>query len=92
MRHERGEGEGEGPPNKDGLLSPTLSSIVPLAEREQAPGALKEEFFLTPNGIYTSQMLTPCLSEARASERLGMNSCATWPLKPVSTIAFIMAG
>jgi hypothetical protein len=48
VRHERGEGEGEGLPNKDGLLSPTLSSIVPLEEREQAPCAFKEEFCLTP--------------------------------------------
>jgi hypothetical protein len=48
VRHERGEGEGEGLPNKDGLLSPTLSSIVPLEEREQAPSAFKEEFWLTP--------------------------------------------
>ena len=33
-------------PNKDGLLSPTLSSIVPLAEREQRPLAFNEEFCL----------------------------------------------
>ena len=48
VRHERGQGEGEGLPNKDGLLSPTLSSIVPLAEREQAPFAFIEEFCLAP--------------------------------------------
>ncbi len=48
VRHERGEGEGEGLPNNDGLLSPALSSIVPLEEREQAPCAIKEEFCLTP--------------------------------------------
>ncbi len=36
MRDEWGEGQGEGLPNKDGLLSPTLSSIVPLEAREQA--------------------------------------------------------
>ncbi len=40
------EREGEGLPNKDGLLSPTLSSIVPLAEREQRPLAFNEEFCL----------------------------------------------
>ncbi len=40
------EGQGEGLPNKGGLLSPTLSSIVPLEERERAPCALKEEFCL----------------------------------------------
>ena len=45
VRHERGEGEGL--PNKDGLLSPTLSSIVPLEEREQASFAFNEEFYLT---------------------------------------------
>ncbi len=48
MRHERGEREGEGSPNEDGLLSPTLSSIVPLAEREQTPCAFMKEFCLTP--------------------------------------------
>ena len=46
MRHERGEGEGEGLPNEDGLLSPALSSIVPLEEREQAPFAFNEELCL----------------------------------------------
>jgi hypothetical protein len=34
--------------SQDALLSPTLSSIVPLEEREQAPFALDEEFCLTP--------------------------------------------
>jgi hypothetical protein len=34
VSHERGEGEGEGQPNENGLLSPTLSSIVPLEARE----------------------------------------------------------
>ncbi len=48
VRHERGEGEGEGLPNEDGLLSPALSSIVPLEEREQTPFAFTEEFFITP--------------------------------------------
>ncbi len=48
MRNEWGEGQGEGFPHKNGLLSPTLSSSVPLEEREQAPCALKEEFCLTP--------------------------------------------
>ncbi len=47
MRHERGEGEGEGLPNDDGLLSPALSSIVPLEEREQSSFAFTEEFCLT---------------------------------------------
>jgi hypothetical protein len=42
VRHERGEGQGEGLLNDKGLLSPTLSSIVPLEEREKAPGAFKE--------------------------------------------------
>ncbi len=46
VRHERGEGEGEGLPNNDDLLSPALSSIVPLEEREQGPCALKEEYCL----------------------------------------------
>ncbi len=46
VRNERGEDEGEGLPIKDGLLSPTLSSIVPLGEREQAPCDYKEEFCL----------------------------------------------
>ncbi len=48
MRNEWGEGQGEGFPNKNGLLSPTLSSIVPLEEREQAPLAFGEEFCFTP--------------------------------------------
>src|SRR2546428_26499 len=38
---------------------------------------------------HTSQICTPCFSEARTSGRAGMNSWATWPLKPVSTMAFI---
>jgi hypothetical protein len=42
MRNEWGEGQGEGFPNDDGLLSPTLSSIVPLEAREQALRAFKE--------------------------------------------------
>jgi hypothetical protein len=33
VRHEGGEGKGEGQSNEDCLLSPTLSSIVPLEER-----------------------------------------------------------
>lgn len=41
---------------------------------------------------HTSQMVTPCFREASASGRLGMNSWATWPLKPVSTMAFMTAG
>src|SRR5579859_3521045 len=41
---------------------------------------------------HTSQIVTPCFREASASGRLGMNSCATWPLKPVSTMAFMTAG
>lgn len=41
---------------------------------------------------YTSQISTPCFKEARASLRLGMNSWAQNPLKPVSMIAFITAG
>ena len=32
--------------------------------------------------VQTSQICTPCFSEASASGRAGMNSCATWPLKP----------
>ncbi len=44
VRHERGEGF----PNKVGLLSPTLSSIVPLEEREQGSFAFNEEFCLPP--------------------------------------------
>ncbi len=39
---------GEGLLNEDGLLSPALSSIVPLEEREQAPCAFAEEFCLAP--------------------------------------------
>src|SRR6266496_6354521 len=35
----------------------------------------------------TSQMPTPCLREAMASGRFGINSWATKPLKPVSRIA-----
>ena len=35
VRHERGEGEGRGASQKDHLLSPTISSIVPLEEKEQ---------------------------------------------------------
>ena len=42
--------------------------------------------------FHTSQISTPCLSEARASGRFGTNSWATKPLKPVSTIALITAG
>src|SRR5437867_10782686 len=41
---------------------------------------------------YTSQICTPCLSDANTSGRAGRNSCATCPLKPVSTMAFITAG
>jgi len=42
--------------------------------------------------LYTSQICTPCLSDASTSGRAGRNSCATCPLNPVSTIAFITAG
>src|ERR1051325_9927208 len=35
-RNERGEGRGEGKSNKDGLLSPALSSFVPQEEREKS--------------------------------------------------------
>ena len=52
----------------------------------------KVEKRFVPRPPHTSQISTPCLSEARASGRLGMNSCATWPLKPVATMAFITAG
>ena len=48
VRHERGEGEGEGLPNKDGLLSPALSSIVPLEERGQAPSLSTKNFVSQP--------------------------------------------
>ncbi len=46
----------------------------------------------TPQPDYTSQIVTPCLSEAMTSVRAGMNSWATWPLKPVATMACMMAG
>ncbi len=46
MRHERGEGEGEIKTASSPCAS--LSSIVPLEEREQAPIAFLEEFCLTP--------------------------------------------
>ncbi len=64
MRHERGEGEGEGSLNEDGLLSPTLSSIVPLEEREQAPCAFKEEFCFTPP-LNFAQFFIPELTDRR---------------------------
>ena len=44
VRHEWGEGQA----NENGLLSPTLSSIVPLEEREQASSAFGEEFCPAP--------------------------------------------
>jgi hypothetical protein len=44
VRHERGEGQA----NENSLLSPTLSSIVPLEEREQDPFAINEEFYPAP--------------------------------------------
>jgi len=44
------EGEGEGQSDEACLLSPTLSSIVPLEEREQAPLAFGAEFCPTPDG------------------------------------------
>lgn len=52
------------------------------------PGAAGKSFL--PH--QTSQMSTPCFREAMASGRLGINSWATKPLKPVSTMAFITAG
>ena len=46
-----------------------------------------------PDTLYhTSQISTPCRNDASTSARFGMNSWAMWPLKPVSTIAFITAG
>ena len=46
-----------------------------------------------PSGsTYTSQIWTPCFKEASTSGRAGINSWATCPLKPVSTMAFITAG
>ena len=48
--------------------------------------------FLSSGWLYTSQICTPCRSEAILSSRLGMNSCAMKPLKPVATIAFTTAG
>ena len=45
-----------------------------------------------PDRTHTSQIVTPCLSDASTSGRAGTNSCATWPLKPVSTMAFMTAG
>ena len=44
------------------------------------------------DSTHTSQIVTPCFSDASTSGRAGTNSCATCPLKPVSTIAFITAG
>src|SRR5258708_25568204 len=43
--------QGEGLPNEVGLLSPVLSSFVPLKEREQAAFASNEEFCLTPSPL-----------------------------------------
>ena len=42
--------------------------------------------------FYTSQICTPCFSEAIGSGLFGTNSCATKPLNPVSMIALITAG
>ncbi len=61
VRHERGEGEGEG-------LTPALSSIVPLEEWEQARFGFNEEFCLTPSSDsardwrfpYTYEKRRPC--------------------------------
>ncbi len=43
-------------------------------------------------GAYTSQICTPWRSDASLSSRLGMNSCAMKPWKPVATMAFTTAG
>src|SRR5439155_16938451 len=43
------------------------------------------------DAVHTSQICTPCLSDTSTSGRAGWNSCATCPLKPVSTMAFITA-
>lgn len=64
-------------------------------QRNATSGAVVDVIVITLGTaavLYTSQMPTPCLSDARAFGRLGTNSWATWPLKPVSAMAFITAG
>ncbi len=41
---------------------------------------------------YTSLIVTPCFKAAILSFPLGINSWATYPLKPVFKIDFIIAG
>ncbi len=90
MRHERGEGEGEGLPNKDGLLSSTLSSIVPLEESEQAPCALKEEFCLTPPAKALAQF--PLASRACFPENLLMLNNSLRTASAISLVTFGLLG
>jgi hypothetical protein len=57
------------------------------AEREFSRSTLNAD-----TTAHTSQISTACLSEPRTSGLAGMNSWATWPGWPVSTIARMIAG
>jgi len=65
----------------DHVARPSVYTIVALA-----PGSHK-----IPDAGYTSQILIASAREPSGS-RVGMNSWATKPLKPVFTMARMMAG
>jgi hypothetical protein len=69
--------------------------ITPLALSKNRTETRNSEEPEMPETFYTSQILTAFSSEAKRSSlvlRAGINSCATYPLNPVSIIAFIIAG
>ncbi len=69
-----------------------LRALLILVRPAAVASPLSSVRGLARSMVYTSQISTPCFNEARGSLRLGMNSWAQNPLKPVSMMAFITAG
>src|ERR1051325_9861879 len=70
-RNERGEGWGEGKSNKDGLLSPALSSFVPQEEREKSSVQVEARI---------SRMTSPCTSVRRRLDPLCRKVSFSWSM------------
>src|SRR5260370_1084499 len=75
VRHEWGEGQA----NENGLLSPTLSSIVPLEEREQAPFAFDEQFC---PALSSARPLSPFLRLAAVLTLVTCPGILQWLIPP----------